>query len=37
MRHHGAGPVRWGPSNVDVSGEYTLGYETDYMLNEVQW
>ena len=32
----GAGPVCWGPSGVDVLGKYTLGSETDCMLNEVR-
>ena len=35
IRHHGIGPVRWGPSGVDISGKYTLGYGIDCMLNEV--
>ena len=33
---HGAGPVCWGPSGVDVPGKYTLGSGTDCMLSEVQ-
>ena len=37
IRHLGASSVRWGPSGVDISGEYTLGYGTDCMLNEVRW
>jgi len=35
--HHGDGPVFWGPSSVDVSGKYNLGYGTNCMLNEVRW
>ena len=33
---HGAGPVCWGPSSVDVPGKYTLGSGTNCMLNEVR-
>ena len=29
--------VRQGLFGVDVSGEYTLEYRTDCMLNEVRW
>ena len=36
IRPHGAGPVCWGPSGVDVLGKYTLGSGTDCMLNEVR-
>ena len=34
--HHGAGPVCWGASGVDVYGKYTFGYVTDCMLNEIR-
>ena len=37
MHLHGAGPVCWGPSGVDVPGKYTFGSRTDCMLNEVRW
>ena len=30
-------PIRRGLSGVDVSGEYTLEYGIDCMLNEVRW
>ena len=35
IHHHGTGPIRWGPSGVDVFGKYTLGYGNYCMLNEV--
>ena len=37
IRHHGAGPISWGPSGVDVFRKYTLRYGTDCTLNEVRW
>ena len=34
---HGAGRISQGISGEDVSREYILEYETDYMLSEVRW
>ena len=36
IHHHGAGPVCWRASGVDVYGKYNFGYEIDCMLNEVR-
>ena len=36
IHHHGAGPVCWDPSGVDVYGKCTFEYGTDCMLNEVR-